>query len=318
MHPDLPASFILMTFVERAMGEGRYTEGLARFASDFRSRFPELPWCYIVFEGEGSTVGSGNLETLSCYVGQKLNRLAPGLDASMGYILTEGLSARAPELHVDEIALIPTVNDGQIVGTVVHPERVDVHWQEIYPALEQCLKLLLLHYRVLAQCSRIEPLTGMLNREAFLQRLQEATQLNVRHAMGLCVGMLDVDGFKSINDKRGHLAGDQVLCAVADFLIGAVRSSDVVARFGGDEFCMLLPFANREAGTFFAERILRDLESIEVGEELHCGASIGLVSVPAGISPGAKEVLDEADRALYEAKSQGRGRTVVREYAGEY
>ena len=88
----------------------------------------------------------------------------------------------------------------------------------------------MVHYRMLVHCSQREPLTGLLNRDAFVGRVQEAVQLNARHAMGFCLGLMDIDGFKSINDRLGHLAGDDVLRRVADFLSGTIRASDVVSQ----------------------------------------------------------------------------------------
>src|SRR5205085_3551161 len=122
---------------------------------------------------------------------------------------------------------------------------------------------------------------------------------------------LDLDGFKEVNDSLGHLAGDQLLVQVADRLRASVREQDLVARFGGDEFAVLVesPFLDDQA-TLIAQRIVEVLETPFASDtrDIHVHASIGLAT--AGLlgetgTDGAEQLMRNADLAMYKAKSAG-------------
>jgi diguanylate cyclase (GGDEF)-like protein len=125
--------------------------------------------------------------------------------------------------------------------------------------------------------------------------------------------LLDVDHFKHINDRRGHAAGDVVLSAVGKLLAGTVRNCDIVARWGGEEFVIVLPSTSLEGAQLVAERIREQLESAKIpdggGELIPVTASFG-VATYAG-SETLEQVIDRADRAMYLAKSGGRNRVVI-------
>ena len=124
--------------------------------------------------------------------------------------------------------------------------------------------------------------------------------------------MLDVDRFKSVNDTYGHAAGDDVLRAVAEVLRAEVRTIDLPARQGGEEFVVLLPGTNADGGRETAERIRTALAAREVATDagvLRVTTSVGVAEWAAPLS--ADELLDAADRALYAAKEGGRNRVVV-------
>ena len=127
--------------------------------------------------------------------------------------------------------------------------------------------------------------------------------------------MLDLDHFKTINDAHGHLYGDQVLLAVADALRTSIRGHDTAARMGGEEFAILLPDADADAACEIAERSRRAIAHIPVPRAtLSCSAGVA-AAPPAKTSPG--DLLQLADRALYQAKRLGRDRTVTTSAAGE-
>ena len=162
--------------------------------------------------------------------------------------------------------------------------------------------------------ARYDLLTGLANRAVFVDALDRAIALATRGASSFAVLYLDLDHFKDVNDTLGHPVGDLLLRAVADRLRTAVRASDTVARFGGDEFCILLPEIDNSAHTaaaaagIVADKLLHALgEPLTIeGNVIHTGASIGIAVFGADSSTGER-VLLHADVALYRAKSAGRG-----------
>jgi diguanylate cyclase (GGDEF)-like protein len=117
--------------------------------------------------------------------------------------------------------------------------------------------------------------------------------------------MVDVDCLREVNSAHGHMAGDRALVAVAEALKRATREYDVAARFGGDEFCVLLPETDLAGALVVAERIRALVEESTQGDDMPVTVSIGAVS-HRGEGPGAEQLLAIADRAAYEAKASGR------------
>jgi diguanylate cyclase (GGDEF)-like protein len=134
----------------------------------------------------------------------------------------------------------------------------------------------------------------------------------VRHGEPTSILFLDLDDFKTVNDSLGHSAGDEVLIAVAERLRACLRQSDMAARFGGDEFAILLEDTGRAEAEVTARRILRTLAGpVEVhGRELRAEASIG-IAVAEGDSGTQEELLRNADVAMYAAKGSGKARYAV-------
>ena len=159
-----------------------------------------------------------------------------------------------------------------------------------------------------------DPLTGLPNRALLTDRLERAVALSQRGGKPLAVLFMDLDAFKDINDGSGHLLGDRVLVEVATRVSEALRDGDTVARFGGDEFVVLLPGTDVAAADNIAHRLLAAVrQPMEVnGHRLHVSASIG-VAVSPPVEPDA--LLRSADAALYYAKSHGRAqvRTFIEE-----
>ena len=155
-----------------------------------------------------------------------------------------------------------------------------------------------------------DALTGLPNRALFRDRLDQALARSARHGAPLAVLFLDLDDFKIVNDSRGHGAGDDLLVAVAHRLSSTLRSGDTAARFGGDEFAILVEEAE-EAGQL-AERILADLRApvVFADGEVLIHASIG-VAVNGADLEGAAALLQAADVAMYAAKTTGKGRVEV-------
>jgi diguanylate cyclase len=158
-------------------------------------------------------------------------------------------------------------------------------------------------------------LTGLGNRRYFDAALNEEIERAREGEKTLCVGLADIDHFKAINDKFGHMAGDVVLKRFADLLTGSVTGEDKVARFGGEEFAIVFPDADLSDATAIVNQIQKQLESkrwavAASGERLGAvTASFGVARLRDGES--ADELLRRVDAKLYEAKANGRNRVVA-------
>lgn len=163
----------------------------------------------------------------------------------------------------------------------------------------------------LQQTSVTDALTGLANRRHFTQRVDIELKRRDRYASPLSILLVDVDSLKSINDRWGHHAGDAALRRVADALRATCRTTDLPARYGGDEFMVLAPGTSPSEALELAERLRRalDREAEARGPAPHPRVSVGIAG--AGPQSGAAELLEAADQALYEAKAAGRDRAVV-------
>jgi diguanylate cyclase (GGDEF)-like protein len=161
-----------------------------------------------------------------------------------------------------------------------------------------------------ARVAAIDPLTGLFNRRHFSGRLEEEIERARRQLSPLTLLLLDVDSFKELNDRLGHLAGDAVLRVVGDVLRRSVRLFDVCTRYGGDEFAILMPGSGPESTRQIAERIREGVEDSRPAggpwaDDLRVTASIGIATF-AGTT--AEDLIARADQALYAAKREGKNR----------
>ncbi|MCU1401246.1 MAG: hypothetical protein JWN62_4355 [Acidimicrobiales bacterium] len=153
----------------------------------------------------------------------------------------------------------------------------------------------------LNQLSRQDPLTGIGNRRAWEERVVSEMLRTERYGGSLSVILCDLDEFKAVNDTLGHAAGDRVLRAAAALLLDRVRETDFVARFGGDEFCVLCPDTTLEVAQVLADAIVQRARGYEWPDGLHLSISVGVAQAqPAETDPSA--VVQRADAAMYEAK----------------
>jgi diguanylate cyclase (GGDEF)-like protein len=155
-----------------------------------------------------------------------------------------------------------------------------------------------------------DPLTGLPNRRYLEERLAEEVNRSKRYDHPMSFLMIDIDDFKLYNDRNGHQAGDLALQMTAQALKGALRSADVASRYGGEEFCILLPQTSLQEAGVIAERIREKIEqtSYPHAKSQPLGAvtiSIGMSMFSASVST-AEQIIWAADRALYEAKSKGK------------
>jgi len=155
-----------------------------------------------------------------------------------------------------------------------------------------------------------DDLTGVYNRRYFNQQLRVEIQRAARYQRVLSLLILDIDDFKAINDTYGHLKGDQVLIRMSQVIRSNIRAADILARFGGEEFVVILPELDKPRGVIVAEKLRRLIERevyVPIRTRLPVTVSVGVSSFPAdGQTP--EEILEVADQCMYEAKRQGKNR----------
>ncbi len=162
----------------------------------------------------------------------------------------------------------------------------------------------------LSHTARTDTLTGLPNRRAFEERFEEELERSRREGMPLSVLVGDLDGFKMVNDRCGHQAGDRALCRLASELNAWKRRVDVAARVGGEEFALLLPGTPEEGALELADRIRLAVRESFAGDDVPLTISFGIATFPDR-APDAPGILRAADQALYAAKELGRDRCVV-------
>ncbi len=167
-------------------------------------------------------------------------------------------------------------------------------------------------FRRALQTAYTDPVTGINNRTAMDNALAHDIELARRHKQPLALLMLDVDYFKQVNDSHGHIVGDAVLKQLAECIIDTIRRSDNVFRYGGEEFNIVLSNTSRDGALLLAERIRQAVAHHQfsyAGQTLHVTVSIGVAML--GKNDDLSELIDKADKALYQAKSTGRNRVVA-------
>jgi len=159
---------------------------------------------------------------------------------------------------------------------------------------------------LLAERAATDGLTGLCNRRQFDESFRAALSFAARQAQPLSLAILDVDHFKTYNDAFGHLAGDEVLCALSDILRSLARTHDVVARYGGEEFAVILPATDAAGACAACERLRVAIEH----RTLPCRPVTASFGVTTTSSPFVEpsQLIEQADRALYHSKSCGRNR----------
>jgi diguanylate cyclase (GGDEF)-like protein len=156
-----------------------------------------------------------------------------------------------------------------------------------------------------------DPLTGLFNRRRLCERLVDEMKLRGRYGGLGSIIAVDIDRMKDINDSFGHAAGDRAIRAVAGAIKECIRSTDVPARVGGDEFAVLLPRSSPSEASTVANRILEAVAARRTRLGLPVSVSIGIAGVHSTQAMADDDVLGLADEALYDAKASGRGRATV-------
>lgn len=248
---------------------------------------------------------------------QALARAARPLTVSQLVVKGGTLGPRLRQL--EGTFAVPLLVQRELIGVLVLGPKEE---GERFPGEElELLNLLAHHVAIVFQNARLfesatyESLTGLLRREAILEILEHELERADRYERPLTIGMADLDHFKDVNDRYGHLAGDAMLKRVAQALSSGLRSTDAVGRYGGEEFLIVLPETDLAGARVVADKLRRlvaDVRSpMEDGEEAAVTVSIGLASRSDHTRPveaAAREILERADQALYRAKKEGRNR----------
>lgn len=207
-----------------------------------------------------------------------------------------------------------------LLGTMdQHQQQRDEREQEVAARLqglanrvstmEQEAQGFRVHLEEQRQKALVDPLTGLPNRAAWSERLEQEVGLWQKNGNELLLGMLDLDYFKRINDNYGHLAGDKVLKIIATELRKRLRPGDFIARFGGEEFVLLIPHTSMPDGVALMDKLRGAIEACPFhfkGEPVTVTISVGITAF--GVGERSEWVLKRADEALYRAKDEGRNR----------
>lgn len=208
-----------------------------------------------------------------------------------GESLGEVTFTRAQPFSADELALLEIM-----LCALVYPLRNALLYER---ALRTALK---------------DPLTGINNRANMDQHLDQQVLLSARYGSPLSLLMLDIDLFKGVNDAHGHVVGDAVLIAVAKGIVNCTRNSDVVFRYGGEEFAVVLSNTRLAGAMQLAERIRAAIAALEIkttDAEIQVTVSVGVSELQP--SESSVDILQRADRMLYRAKSRGRNLVITGE-----
>jgi diguanylate cyclase (GGDEF)-like protein len=233
-------------------------------------------------------------------------------DPRLGLLLDGIVRLAAGDLNTRiEISDARDEIDAVIMGTNLLAEDLQIIYEELEQRVAARTRQLHEAHREMQHMAMTDPLTGLHNRSAFSAALAEAQDRGPNGNQRPGILLMDMDGFKGVNDSLGHTIGDKVLETVAARISAAVREEDMVARMGGDEFAILLQDVTPAKAASIGNRILAALDgTMEIdGQHVRCGASMGLRMADPGKS--AEELMMEADIAMYESKADGRGKLKV-------
>jgi diguanylate cyclase (GGDEF)-like protein len=215
-------------------------------------------------------------------------------------------------------ACLPLMSFGESLGVLVLDSATrgafdasDV--QALQPVADICATAIqnAHHYEHARQLANVDGLTGIYNRRFFEQRILEEMERCRRYQSGMSVLMIDIDNFKRLNDEFGHLLGDEVLRQVSQIFVQQLRKIDVVCRFGGEEFAILVPETTGASALQVSEKLRRMIETWNFpGVPRPVTVSIGIAEFPVHSST-RDELVGAADAAMYLAKSSGRNRVFV-------
>lgn len=192
-------------------------------------------------------------------------------------------------------------------------ETIEEHYSEAGLArfLARVLKRAYRDQQRLAQLAMRDQLTGLYNRRGLVGHLGQWLSWSARYGRPVAVALIDIDNFKRVNDVYGHSTGDNALAAVAEALAGVVRSSDIVGRFGGDEFLVLAPETEGAELSKLMGRMIEAVRAARVeyrGEPIDLSVSCGGAWLEGGVEVSGESLVAQADRSLYLAKNDGRDR----------
>lgn len=233
---------------------------------------------------------------------------------------------KKPNYRTGSFVSIPLKIGDEAIGVLNLTDRVEgeVFSQEDMTFLQHFASYASIAIKGAQYCSKLEEmrtlsitdsLTGLFNRRYFDDRLFEELQRAIRYDSFFSLAIFDIDDFKLFNDTEGHLAGDEVLKTIAEIAREAVRSIDIIARFGGEEFAIIMPQTEKDEAFLVAERTRKNIKELmprtwENFPRKEITVSIGVATFPLD-GKDAKTLIRNADKALYRAKVSGKDRTVV-------
>ena len=295
------------------------------------TRAPDEPWFEAVLEFAQQTLGALQGDRLRLMIAQQLPALLRREDvwvvANIGTHQQVILPARPGDEQPRQLlgdepgqwATFPLKADGQTVGVLgVETSKRGITAREwrmltaVSGVLARALKTSEA-FEAMREATLVDPLTGCATRAEGMRRFEAELRRAERSKTSLGVLMIDLDHFKSINDRYGHNTGDAVLSAVGETLLSTLRASDIRCRWGGEEFLIVLPESTIERARSAAEALRQRIANTTVRD----GANTVHVTTSVGITitrPGETDIprlLGRADAALYQAKSEGRNRIVV-------
>ena len=239
-------------------------------------------------------------------IGSDIGKFSSGKSA---YTLDDALKRIDDQADTDEVDWHCETRDGRRFWAAVFTRRATFRGQSLLLATLRDITERKEAEATISRMARYDLLTGLANRAVFVEALQQQMASARRGGNGFAVLYLDLDHFKDVNDTLGHPIGDLLLQAVAERLRATIRETDTVARFGGDEFAVIVADIQEPAeAALLADKILEVISnsfSIQ-GNEIHSGTSVG-IAVYGPDSPDAETLLSHADEALYRAKSEERG-----------
>lgn len=306
---------------------------LAKARADLRHLLPVEVLCAVFWSRSGSGPGLDAEMYLHCRMAPlehaaweevlktSAERLGGGeLAECRQYCLTPGNTLRqGPAPDGGRLLMLPLAAGGESFGCLAlltqKGLRLAKDQVQTLNAAVNHLALALrnaLLYREVKSMAEHDGLTRIANRRRFEERLDEEAQRHSRYELPLSLILFDLDYFKKVNDTYGHQAGDAVLRGMAGLLLESLRGSDLPARFGGEEFAVILPHTSREQALLLAERIRQRVAARDFGEagrKVRLTVSAGVAALEPGT--GSQELVSLADQALYLAKNGGRNRVVV-------
>ncbi len=266
-------------------------------------------------------------------IGQKLSKLKSGVQDETFYrelwqtilggevwhgeIVNKNKSG---QLYIEEMTIAPVRNDHNeithfiaIKQDISKRKQIEVNLQDANHRLKfQMNEIQKLKEELQVQVIR-DSLTGLYNRRFLEESLDREIAHARRDGKSMCIAMIDVDNFKSFNDRYGHKAGDMILKSLGDILQANTRKSDVSCRYGGEEFVVVMPNATTDGARRRAQQWRKAFQLLQNsfnGQELQATISVGLASFPEHGKDG-ENVLNAADKALYESKRRGKNRVTV-------
>jgi len=286
---------------------------------DAQTQERDLPWMLVMICGTGLLMAAG-----SFMLWDLATSVVRHADANAGSRPVPRPGTPTPVASPETAAVQQYVQQGDEVDSLMHSfsrmlvtiEQQAADVNEYARRLDTAYKDLESTSAQLKEFSFKDEVTGLYNRRFFSIRLEEEVSRYRRFNHPVSVVLLDLDGFKAVNDDLGHGAGDETLRAMADILLKQSRGINVICRYGGDEFAVLLVETSKSGARLYADRIRYVLSTWAFAHGRRVTASFGIASLPEDVAPAADELIRAADEALYAAKRAGKNRVSVHEDIG--